>query len=480
MKRVGLVLVLAGLLTATVWAQEEYVPVGPEAVGLVPKTNTFDLNPWPGDTDPRNNNGSESTGIGIGSGGNVFVGYEDDGDGWFDYEAVWVLYKQDGTAIVQNPQSFFTAAGEPVSPEYTWGPKIKANLFGAGFGMGSTAWGLGEAMEEFFDVNTVGGDPAVNAGDYPAVQLVNEDGTPDGVALCGVSDAYAEPDGDIRIADWEFLSNGNIVIVGESRQNADLVNVYGGVAEGSHPIFTIVKKDRSFVKTETIVSSALDSGEMWGGAAVTSMGFACRWSGPLGATVRMFDNDGVAVTENIGISALTGEAATGTGGRGDDRVGFHGNGVDTYLQATTGTNDLYQNGVFVTAINADGTLKWTAVATDDVPFAQANGVDCAINDAGYALVVWCDAEQMALPNTILFGRFFNPDGTPKSGTFYISERATPDDNIGACVDPRVTWRNDVIAIDWCDNNNPNVSSKTVAVRIFDAPTGTGIDNFMLY
>ena len=83
------------------------------------------------------------------------------------------------------------------------------------------------------------------------------------MALCGVSDAYAEPDGDIRIADWEFLSNGNIVIVGESRQNADLVNVYGGVAEGSHPIFTIVKKDRSFVKTETIVSSALDSGEMW-------------------------------------------------------------------------------------------------------------------------------------------------------------------------------------------------------------------------
>jgi len=483
MQRVGLILVVAGLLTATVWAQEEYVPVGPEAVGLVPKTSTFDLNAWPGDGDPRNNGGSESTGIAIGSGGNILIGWEDDGDGWFDYEAVWVVYKQDGTPIVGSPQSYFTAAGEPVSPEYTWGPKIKANLFGTGFGMGSTAWGLGEVIDEFFDVNTIGGDPGVNAGDYPAVQLIKEDGTPDGLALCGVSDEYAEREGDIRIADWDYLSNGNILIVGESRQKDDLVNIYGGTTPSEHPIFTIVKKDRSFVKKETLVPSAAFEGNMnmWHGAAVTANGFACRWSGPpFGGNLRMFDNDGVATTSDISIAALTGVEATGQGGRGDDNVGFHGNGVDTYVVANRGSDDVYQNGVFVTSVSDLGTLRWTAVATDDMPFAQVSGVDCAVNDAGYVLVVWCDAEQLVLENTILFGRFFNPDGTPKSGSFYISERATPENNIGPCVDPRVTWRNDVIAVDWVDNNNPNMISKTVAVRIFNAPTGTGIDNFMLY
>ena len=459
-------------------SQAQTEPGKPEDNGLTPKTATFYINT----PDTINNSSTESLGVAIANNGNILIGWEDDGDGWFDYEAVWVVYKQDGTPIVGYPQSYFTAAGEPVSPEYTWGPKIKANLFGTGFGMGSSAGGLGEVIDEFFDVNTIGGDPGASAGEYPVVQLIKEDGTPDGLALCGVSDEYAEREGDIRIADWDYLSNGNILIVGESRQKTDLIDLYGGTAEGEHPIFTIVKKDRSFVKKEALVSADPTSGNMWHGAAVTANGFACRWSGPLGATVRMFDNDGVATTGNISLAALTGEGAHGQGGRGDDNVGFHGNGVDTYVNATRASDDagVYLNGVFVTAISDTGQLKWTAVATDDMPFASVSGVDCAVNEGGYVLVVWCDAEQLILANTILFGRFFNPDGTPKSGSFYISERATPENNIGPCVDPRVTWRNNVIAVDWIDNNNPNMGCSTVAVRVFNAPTGTGIDNFMLY
>ncbi|HOE10044.1 MAG TPA: hypothetical protein PLQ35_06395 [bacterium] len=55
MRRIDLIAVLAVVLTAPVWAQEEYVPVAPEAAGLVPKTGTVDINAWEPDADPPNN-----------------------------------------------------------------------------------------------------------------------------------------------------------------------------------------------------------------------------------------------------------------------------------------------------------------------------------------------------------------------------------------------------------------------------------------
>ncbi|HPA47077.1 MAG TPA: hypothetical protein PK395_15030, partial [bacterium] len=78
MRRIGLLAVLAVVLTAPVWAQGEYVPVAPETAGLVPKTGTVDMNAWAPDADPPNNGSVESIGIGIGSGGNIIVAWEDD------------------------------------------------------------------------------------------------------------------------------------------------------------------------------------------------------------------------------------------------------------------------------------------------------------------------------------------------------------------------------------------------------------------
>ncbi len=483
MRRIGLIAVLAVVLTAPVWAQGEYVPVAPETAGLVPKTGTVDMNAWAPDADPPNNGSVESIGIGIGSGGNIIVAWEDDSGDDTSYTywgAAWVIYKQDGTAVVSYPGAYFTKAGEPAGPQFAWGPKIKANPWGPGFGMGATAYGLGVGggIEEFFDIETVGGDPNLNAGDYPAVQLLNEDGTPDGVGLSGVSDAFAETDGSIRISDWDYLSNGNIVIGGESRQTTDLVDKFGGAAAGNHSIFSIVRKDGTFVKTETVVDADKVAGSQWHGVGSTQNGFAVRWDSG-GAKVRMFDNAGNPTTGNIVLGTLTGDAAYGSGGRGDS-AGFHGNGKDAYIVCNVGTNDLFVNGVFLTCLNADGTLKWKAVASDDVPFAQGNRVDAAINEAGYVIAVWSDQEELALASTIVFGRVFNPDGTPKTGTFYISERATPENYIGECIRPRAAWRDDTIAVIWQDRNNPNLENAVVALRVFTAPTGTGIEDFMLY
>jgi len=481
MRRIGLIAVLAVVLTVPVWAQEEYVPVASEQAGLVPKTGTVDINAWEPDADPPNNGNVESLGVGIGSGGNIIIGWEDDSDDSTSPSflgAVWVIYKQDGTPVSAYPRAYFTRTGEPTGPQYTCVPKIKANLFGAGFGMGSWVEGLlAEEIPELYDVNTIGGDS--NAVEiFPVAQPFNEDGTPEGPVLAGVSDAYAERPGHIRISDWDYLSNGNIVIGGESRQANDLVNVYGGAAAGNHSIFSIVRRDGTFAKSETLVDADKVAGSQWHGIGSTQNGFAVRWDSG-GAKVRMFDNQGNPTTGNIVMSTLTGDPGYGGGGRGDG-TGFHGNGKDAYIVCNVGTNDLYTNGTFLACLNADGTLKWKTVASDDVPYSSGDRVDAAINEAGYVIAVWSDQEQLILANPIVFGRVFNPDGTPLTGTFYISERATPENYIGEARRPRAAWRGNTIAVVWEDMNNPNFDVRIVALRVFQAPTGTGIENFMLY
>lgn len=57
----------------------------PENNGLLPKTATFYVNAA---ADDVNNNRTESLGVAIASNGNVLIGWEDDGAGISDTEAV--------------------------------------------------------------------------------------------------------------------------------------------------------------------------------------------------------------------------------------------------------------------------------------------------------------------------------------------------------------------------------------------------------
>lgn len=82
--------------------------------------------------------------------------------------------------------------------------------------MGATAFDLGLEVPEIA--------PYQNTGDWPAVQLLGNAGDPIGI-VNGVSVEYGARDGNIRIGDWDYLSNSNIVVVGESRQSADLVDI---------------------------------------------------------------------------------------------------------------------------------------------------------------------------------------------------------------------------------------------------------------
>lgn len=129
----------------------------PEEGGLKPTTDTIYVNT----SDTLNNTGTESLGVAIARNGNVVVGWEDDGDALSDLEAVWTLYSDTGVLLTPETEitsidpnyagqtlnskflSFFRKDGSAVSGRTGWGPKIKANLFGDGFGMGVTSFDLG-------------------------------------------------------------------------------------------------------------------------------------------------------------------------------------------------------------------------------------------------------------------------------------------------------------------------------------------------
>src|SRR5437016_4321296 len=238
MKKFVLTLILTAAATSFSWAQVGYWP----NAGLTPRTATIDVNT------NYNNNSLETGDISITSNTNVVLAWEDDDGGLLDFEAVWTLFDRNGnlliapTTITNIPsancistadsisnctyRTFFRSDGSP-TPGYTsdFGGKAKGNLFGNGFGFGTAGTPACE-LPELLTIQIDNG--GAGAGDIPIVQLLNNDGSrntlaggPDIAGILTVSDADAEPDGNIRIADFDYLSTGNILLVGESRQVAD-------------------------------------------------------------------------------------------------------------------------------------------------------------------------------------------------------------------------------------------------------------------
>jgi hypothetical protein len=455
-------------------------PLGPpEDNGLTPVSGTFYVN-----TETTINNGRlESLGVAIANNGNVLIGWEDDGSGLTDLEAVWTLFDRAGNLLTMDqtitslqPQfpdpimshflSYFRSDGTPIAGRTSWGPKIKANPFGPGLGMGGTSFEIGLEIPELADINVDDG----GGGDFPTVQLLNNDGTPSiMVPLSGYSDEDAQPTGDVRIGDWDYLSDGNIVIVGESRQGLDLVNRFGGVNPGNHATFRVVRPDGTEVKSLTLVSAEAVPNEIWHGVGVTRGGFAVRFNQGT-AKVRLFRNDGTPLTGNIDLATLTGNPAVGQGGRGDG-TGFHGNGNDAYLNVNTGTDPA--DGIpkaWVTVLNADGTLRYSRAASDDAPLSNSDRVDGAIDTCGRVIAVYADAAGTLNNVRVTRGRLFSPNGSPIGCTFYVSELETPTNAVFGTQHPRAAWRGDKVVVVWQSGNYPALANRVVAGRIFSVPS----------
>ena len=479
-------IVLAALAACATATSGQKLPGAPEDNGLTPKSDTVYVNSKSVDPAPINNGKTESLGVAIANGGNIIVGWEDDAvdsdaTPLLDLEAVWTLYDSAGVALTPDTTmssvalptagtvtskflSYFRADKSPTPGGTSWGPKIKANLFGDGIGMGATSFLLGEEVTAFAAWDDV------NSGNFPSAQLLANDGQPIGV-VAGVSSAYAthSPD-DIRIGDWEYLSTGNLVIVGESRQNDDLVNIYGGDAGATHVIFRIVDPTGKVIKAETLVSDTPVKTEMWHGAGATKDGFAVRFAAP-SATVRLFDNTGNPVTTNLDLGTLTTFAIAGGGGRGDG-AGFHGNGKDAYVVVSTGTDPTDSlPKVWVTVLNTNGTVRYSKSVADDLTLATADRADAAIDANGEVLVVFNGKYDANNPSLVM-GRRFDAAGKPVGGTFYVSEKELPDPATPDATGPRVAMRNGQAVVIWQSKNDPGTTDangavvNVVAMRIF--------------
>lgn len=479
----GVVRLLGLSALGTVLARADVPPLAEES-GLQPKTPTLYLNPPGSGETPLNNGRVQGIGIGIGNNGNVMVGWEDDGADLTDYRGVWMLFDPNGSLLTPEAaipslvtpsvnifsryRAFFRQNESPTPANTAYGPIIKANLFGDGLGFGATAFSLGLEIAELAQVNfqtSLGGA----AGEFTAVQLVNNEGQPSAETLSGFSEPDADRPGDVRFGDWDFLSNGNLVIVSESRQAQDLVELFGGDIPANHAAFRILKPDGTVVKPLTLVGENPVKAELWQGVGVTKDGFAVRFAkGATGrATVRLFKNDGTPVTGDIDLGTLAGSEIYATGGRGDS-VGFHGNGNDAYVVVARTRDpdpEINVNTPYVMVINADGTLRYARKVADDFPKANTARVDAAMTPDGRVVVAF-DGSQFSTTRLVQ-ARLFNADGSPMSPTFLVSEKETPATATSDSRHPRIAWRGNQIAIAWESTSFPKVSSRVVALRIFE-------------
>jgi hypothetical protein len=473
-------LLLAACLAASVPASAQTLPGIPEDSAVMPKTGTQYINRKTSLITTINNGNTESLGVAIASGGNVIVGWEDDGDGLADQEAVWTMFDSAGASITPDTEmtslflggsvtgkflSYFRADGSPVFGGTSWGPKIKANLFGEGIGMGAISYGLGEEVLEFAPYDDQ------NSGDFPSVQLLDNTGRPIKI-VAGVTAEYAAGDAqNIRIGDWDYLGNGNIVIVSESRQNDDLVSRFGGPNSFRHIVYRIVTPAGVVVKPETLVGDTAEltaNQEMWHGVGVTANGFAVRFKDDNNAaTVRIFDNAGIPLSTNVDLGVLTGRPEAAQGGRGDP-TGFHGNGKDAYVSVnSTGNN------VWLTVLTTNLTVRFSKAVVDDIPEINAvSAVDAAISENGEVIVVFAAKFDPSYANRLIMGRRFSAAGVPMGPTFLVSELELPDPNTGATGAPRVAWRNGQVVVTWVSANDVETVNEfgevldVVAMRMF--------------
>ncbi len=475
-------LLVAALTSCVFSAAAQTLPGAPEYSGLTPKTATAYVN----GTNGINNFGTESLSVDIVNNGNVIVGWEDDNEGTINhFLGVWTLLDPNGNMItpptVQTNRdvtgdlpslesttnqylSFFRSDNTP-TPGFPggWGPRVKANRFGNGMGMGTMPWAIGLEIPELYAINEDAGGPPPASDDFPCIQLLNNNGTPlrlgpiSGVTNLGIvtlADADVQPAGAIRLGGWDYLSSGNILIVGESRQADD--RALTGQLGGRVPVYRIVTPAGIQVKAYSAASATAEGGNISrNGAAVTADGFAIRWQRDGGgATVRLFDNSGTPTTPNLDLATLTGYAEAGGGGDGGG-AGISGNGKDAYVLV----GDYAGTTVWVTVLNADGSVRWSRDAADDKVLSGLSGTSAAIDESGQVVVVFSARPDPALQQGIM-GRRFDAAGNAVGGTFYVGEAEIPsfDQPVAyASSNPKVAWRNGSVAIAWLTKNYPDPS-----------------------
>ena len=480
----------------------------PDAGGLSARTATIDVNANPN----FNYNTLGNWWLDVATDHKVAVALSDPGASSLNFvsmNSVWTLHDANGVALIPPTvitnltgapgpttltntfYSFFRPNGNSTPGNASHAPRIRANRFGSGILYGARADRLGLEIPSLFDLNTDNTGPLTTsstASGFSAVQLINNNGTAGAGVVTGVNDAEAQAIGNVWCHGMEYLANGNIVIVSESRQDQELVDRFGGTTPNRHVVYRVVTPAGVVVKPTSLVSETTDRTELFGfGVGVTSNGFAIRFSyrprhdgsGRTSGTIRLFDNNGNPVSGDINQSDVVGaflgtgpnNPTGGNGGRGDS-IGFHGNGTDAYVNVCIGEQEGARGPVFITVYNANGTVRYHRPMSEAGETNYSFQVDAAIHPDGRVLVATDDQiESLAAgkTNRLVLGKMFSPTGASMGPLFYVSERETasntPTEKEG--IGPKVAWRDNVIAFVWSSQSSPATPNKVVALRIFN-------------
>jgi len=478
----------------------------PEAAGLTPVHGTIYVN-----DDLNDNPGGPSAtgvwGVDFTDDHTVLVSLSDttSGTAFAGMGISWTLYDTNGNRLVPPTvitnvtgasgdatrtstwRSFFRTNGTPTPNNIGQHPRVRGNRFGSGFVVGARGDRIGLEIPALLDINTdVAGPLTVGstASGFPVGQLINNSGTAGGAVVSAMTDEEAEASGAVNVHGAEILANGNIVLVGESRQTQELVDRFGGSFPANHVVYRVVKPNGDVVKAYSLASEAnTQANQFNAGVGVTSNGFAIRFGLGTGSTpaFRLFDNDGnptstnIIMAEAVGAFLTNGFEPTAGGGIRGDGVGWRGNYKDAYVHVCVGdqfSSSDSRGPVYVTVYNADGSVRYHRPAFDVGSTNNGTRVDGAIHPDGRVVIAIGDTEWAATNagNSLILGRIFDPAGNPTGPHFSVSELETPltkTDNSSA---PRVGWRDNYIAFTWQTPVGPVTGRPVIGYRLFKETT----------
>ncbi|RJP21407.1 MAG: hypothetical protein C4527_23580 [Candidatus Omnitrophota bacterium] len=360
----------------------------------------------------------------------------------------FLLFAPDGSLLTAAPiPGSFEADGSPTplvdyaSTGLSWGGFTLGAHADRANGNGFVVHNLGENARRF------GLNHADEVGDeaFSLVQLFNNDGTPIGSSINAFG-ALTGESGGYRDIGAAILSNGDVVAIGENRQQSDdLLDAVGAFAT-EVVIAVILGRDGS-TKVAPFVVHTDENGQYLGQSSSAIYqnvvafegGFAIDYS----QGIRWYNNDGTPRTpvqsdhaELAGMEVIPDVAGftlgADSGGRGDS-MAWASNGKDLLVKSINVQSGPDSVGVLI-YYKPDGTVR-NFVRFDDTDItrdvAMVDRTFCDMDENGNVFVVWQDKRfggDRDSGHKQIFGRFFNAEGVPAGPSFPVYEnwRSEPD------------------------------------------------------
>ncbi len=431
-------------------------PVSPDEAGIIPLTSNLIFYRF-GKEYPR---GGQPN-IAILDNNNVVVAWQDN---TYNIGAGWILLNPEGEVRHQEIRSLRKEDGMRTALHGMYFPLVAANLFGSGFLFGVT----------FFDWHGVS-DPAnrmprwenqFQEENTPLLQQIDSMGDYLGSCFLGFSEEFLSRKGQIRLADLGYLSDGNIVAIAEDQQDRDGPDLFQLPKADRVAIAGLLGPDGTLLRGPVAINQSdrtKSTGLLWYGLAIGQDGFGVRYDVE-SPKIRFFDNRLNPISEEITLPReLTG------GGRGEN-VGWHGNGKDAFLLVSPSTTEIYHTDLYYQVFDSRGNPKFAPHEMDTDGY-YCGRCDGAIDPDGNFVTVglYLPVEPgLDTSRSAVVARYFNPDGTPKTPTFWVS--AIPAEDWAAQdIFPRIALRNGLLAVVWLDRNTNLERTPELAVRIFRLP-----------